>query len=134
MSDNTELSKLQYDLLARIKSNLDGLGLPYAIRLPDGGIVGDIDAVRGKKSKTSNGSYTRRRSIHPVGQLKAHIETFVSDLRPGQVAYVPFDKFEPHSVQSLSRNLLKARHPDCTATTTLNREKGCVEVLYELPM
>lgn len=133
MSNTNELTKLQLDLLERIMFNLNGLKLTYAIRMPDGTIKGDLESVLGRKVK-GNGSYSRRRSIHPIGQLKAHIDTYIADLQPGEVAYVPFDKFDPYSVQSMSGNTLKRKYPECKFTTTLNRDKNCVEVMYEVKM
>lgn len=126
MSDN--LTELQRELLRRIMTNLDNMKVAYAIRLPDGNVLGDLDAVKGKAPKAPV-KYQRRRSIHPVGELTNHVKPYVENLQPGEAIVIPVDKFDPHSVQSSAGQYLAKKYGRGQWITALNADKTSVEVL-----
>lgn len=122
MTNTVELTPLQLEQLSRIETVLTNMGCSYAIRLPDGEMLGDLDALVGKHAKRGPMQF-------PRGTVRNYFRPMVDPLLEGQSVLVPFDKFNPESLQSNIASYCTEVWGSKTYITTLRKELNAVEVL-----
>ncbi len=123
-----QLSKLQLALLANIEANLAGMKLDYAIRMPDGTIHGDVDAVRGKKKNKAE--RTRAPLTFKYGEVVNYLRPQLSNLQPGQVVYVPYDKFGHKIIMSSVTSFVSREYGNGTYIAARCDVRQAVELLF----
>lgn len=118
----TTLTSLQLEQLKRIEVVLTNMGCTYAIRDPDGVMHGDLDALTNKKSKRGPMKF-------PRGTVRNYFRPFVENLKEGEAAMVPYDVYDPYSLQSNIGSYLSSLWGAKTFVTTQRPELKSVEIL-----
>lgn len=95
---NKALSPLQASQVERITTLLTNMGCTYAIVLPDGVTLSNTENLRIKAVKAR-----RKRPLkYPFGTWTNYIKPFLLELKEGEVALIPYDKF---GSEELHRNV-----------------------------
>ena len=97
------LSPLQMKQVQLIVTQLANMGCLYIIKLPDGQVLRNA-AVKSNKTGRS-----RSRSIHKFGEVRDYLKTYLDNIQPGQVVYIPAGKFTLKQVQSGSASYLNGK-------------------------
>ena len=95
----------------------------FVIVLPDGTTFtqGDLQLEKTKR-RTRNLKY-------PRGSLCQHYRPYLADLQVGNMAAVPFDKFDAESLRSGIASDCSKTWGNGAAMTAINYTEQCVEVL-----
>ena len=115
---STELHTLQLQQLERIETVLKNMGCHYEIKQPDG-----VMRVHGAVNKA------KRPRLYPHNETRNYYKPFVDDVQPGQVAYVPLDKYPSLYLQSHLCSYLTSKWGRGTYTTHTNTDKKHIEIL-----
>jgi len=115
----TELHPMQLQQLDRIESVLKNMGCHYQIFLPNGQTRGELPAKQSKRAP----------KMFPHNEARTYYKPFVDDLKPGQVARIPLDKYPPDYLQGNVCAYLSTNWGKRTYTTAVNLDAHCLEVL-----
>lgn len=107
-----DLNEDQMAMVTKIGKALFALGLPYAIKLPDGTILGELIV------KTVN----KRPLAFPYGEIKAYVKPFLENIEVGQKVVIPADKYGVARVRSAAGSIMAAKHGREMATCTANED------------
>jgi hypothetical protein len=115
------MNQVEKDVLNKVSNVLQSLNLKFAIIDSDGNKHGDLNIEKEKKVK-------RRRSIYPLGELRAHIMPHLSSIMINTTKNIPVGKYQPEivrgSVSSYSTQLWGAGN----YKTKVSADKRYVEV------
>jgi hypothetical protein len=113
-------------ILERSLAALKATGAKYIVVMPDGAQYSE----GGLKLEASSNKPRRKRGLeHPIGAIKGHYLPYIRDLKPGEMAEVPFDKFRPELVASGVSSYATATWGKQSAITARNIHKNVVEIL-----
>lgn len=87
------MNQVEKDVLNKISNVLQSLNIKFAIIDSDGNTHGDLNVVKDKKVK-------RRRSIYPLGELRAHIMPHLSSLMINTTKNIPAGKYDAENVRA----------------------------------
>jgi hypothetical protein len=115
------MNQVEKDVLNKVSNVLQSLNLKFAIIDSDGNKHGDLNIEKAKKNK-------RRRSIYPLGELRAHIMPHLSNIMINTTKNIPVGKYQPEvirgSVSSYATQLWGAGN----YKTKVSQDKRYVEV------
>jgi hypothetical protein len=115
------MNQVEKNVLTKVSSVLNSLNLKFAIVDSDGNKHGDLDVAQVKKPK-------RRRSIYPLGELRAHIMPHLTSIMINTTKHIPVGKYQPDivrgSVSSYATHLWGAGN----YKTKVSQDKRYVEV------
>lgn len=128
-NETHQLTETQLKLLDRVIDVLKGMKLDYAVRMPDGTINGDLDAVRGKKPKAPT---ERKRAplTYKYGELRAYIRPYLDGMTPGNVVVVPCGQYKLDVLRSSVSSYMSAKYGNKMHTIVTHHDKGCIEVMH----
>lgn len=95
----------------------------FVIVLPDGTTLtqGDLQLEKTKRKP--------RNLRFPIGSVCQHYKPYLENLEIGQIAEVPFDKFDAEPLRSGIASHCSKIWGNGAAMTVINRSKQCVEIL-----
>jgi len=115
------MNQVEKDVLNKVTNVLQSLNLKFAIVDSDGNKHGDLNLEKVKKAK-------RRRSIYPLGELRAHIMPHLASIMINTTKSIPVGKYQAEhvraSVSSYSTQLWGAGN----YKTRVSADKRYVEV------
>lgn len=115
------MNQVENNVLTKVTSVLNSLNLKFAIIDSDGNKHGDLNIAQVKKPK-------RRRSIYPLGELRAHIMPHITNIMINTTKHIPVGKYQAEnvraSVSSYSTQLWGAGN----YRTKVSQDKRYVEV------
>lgn len=117
----TDLTKLQRDQLDRITTILTNMGCTFAIIMPDGNKLGDLDVVEKKR--------TRAPSQYARNELRDYILPYIWGLLEGQIASIPHGKYDPVHLQSYLTSYACRIWGNGSYTTTINKDAKTIDIL-----
>jgi hypothetical protein len=115
------MSSVKEKAFANVIKTLDALGCQYAIIDQEGNKHGTL-AIEEEKQK-------RRVTVYPLGEIRNHIRPYVDDMKVGEVREVPYLEYGYERIRSNIGAWFIAKNGTGSCTTTINKEKGVVEVL-----
>jgi hypothetical protein len=115
------MNQVEKDVLNKVTNVLQSLNLKFAIVDSDGNKHGDLNIEKAKKNK-------RRRSIYPLGEVRAQIMPHMSSIMINTTKNIPVGKYQPEvirgSVSSYATQLWGAGN----YKTKVSADKRYVEV------
>ena len=120
----TQPSQIQEQAFKRAIAILEGLKVPYAAIDLLGIKHGTLEV---KEPITRSGGRK-----YPHGERAAYVRQFLAGIKVGDVANIPFDKYDAFEVQSSATSSAHRLWGSGSITTTVNREKQHVELLRVL--
>jgi len=115
------MNQVEKDVLNKVSNVLQSLNLKFAIIDSDGNKHGDLNIEKAKKVK-------RRRSIYPLGEVRAQIMPHMSSIMINTTKNIPVGKYQPEvirgSVSSYATQLWGAGN----YKTKVSQDKRYVEV------
>jgi hypothetical protein len=115
------MNQVEKDVLNKVSNVLQSLNLKFAIIDSDGNKHGDLNVEKDKKVK-------RRRSIYPLGEVRAQIMPHMSSIMINTTKNIPVGKYQPEvirgSVSSYATQLWGAGN----YKTKVSADKRYVEV------
>lgn len=87
------MNQVEKDVLVKVTSVLNSLNLKFAIVDSDGNKHGDLSLEKPKKPK-------RRRSIFPLGELRAHVMPYMTSTMINTTKQIPADKYGAEVVRA----------------------------------
>ena len=115
------MNQVEKDVLNKVTNVLQSLNIKFAIIDSDGNKHGDLNVEKDKKNK-------RRRSIYPLGELRAHIMPHITSIMINTTKNIPVGKYQPEvirgSVSSYATQLWGAGN----YKTKVSADKRYVEV------
>ena len=120
----TQPSQIQEQAFKRAIAILEGLKVPYAVIDLLGTKHGTLE-VKEPITRSSERKY-------PHGERSNYARGFLAGIKVGDVAYIPFGKYEGIEVQSSATSCAHRLWGAGSVTTTINREKQHVELLRVL--
>ena len=115
------MNQVEKDVLNKVSNVLQSLNLKFAIIDSDGNKHGDLNIEKVKKVK-------RRRSIYPLGEVRAQIMPHMSSIMINTTKNIPVGKYQPEvirgSVSSYATQLWGAGN----YKTKVSADKRYVEV------
>lgn len=85
------MSELREVAIQRALKALENMGCKFAVIDAYGIKYGELEVAETKK---------RRASVHEHGSLTKHLKPHLMPMKPGDVAIIPIDNFEPRSLSS----------------------------------
>lgn len=116
-----QMSQIQEQALKRAISMLEGMKCSYAIIDPLG-IKHGLLAI--KEPVVRSG--VRK---HPHGERSTYVRTHLNPMMVGDIAVIPFGKYDALDVQSSSTSAAHKLWGKGSVTTTINRTKQVVELM-----
>jgi hypothetical protein len=116
-----ELSQVQQQALKRALLLLDGIKCKYAVVDPLGNKHGSLE-IKEPTKRTTNTEFV-------FGERSKYARQFLKDMPIGGVVEVPKGPYELHMVQSIGTSVSQKMWGIGSVTTTVNRDKNCVEFL-----
>ena len=116
-----DLSTTQQRLLTEKINFIKELGLSYAIRFPNGEIIGDLKVVEPKPEKPAS---KRKKSEFPKGELTKYLRPFMKDLQIAKTVFIPADKYPLDSLQKTTSSNACILYGNGAVTTHMDREKN----------
>ena len=86
------MNQVEKDVLNKVSNVLQSLNLKFAIIDSDGNKHGDLNIEKVKKVK-------RRRSIYPLGEVRAQIMPHMSSIMINTTKNIPVGKYQPEIVR-----------------------------------
>jgi hypothetical protein len=86
------MNQVEKDVLNKVTNVLQSLNIKFAIIDSDGNKHGDLNVEKDKKNK-------RRRSIYPLGELRAHIMPHITSIMINTTKNIPVGKYQPEIVR-----------------------------------
>jgi hypothetical protein len=86
------MNQVEKDVLNKVSNVLQSLNIKFAIIDSDGNKHGDLNIEKDKKNK-------RRRSIYPLGELRAHIMPHITSIMINTTKNIPVGKYQPEIVR-----------------------------------
>ena len=115
------MNQVEKDVLNKVTNVLQSLNLKFAIIDSDGNKHGDLNIEKAKKNK-------RRRSIYPLGEVRAQIMPHMATIMINTTKNIPVGKYQPEvirgSVSSYATQLWGAGN----YKTKVSQDKRYVEV------
>jgi len=115
------MNQVEKDVLNKVTNVLQSLNLKFAIVDSDGNKHGDLNIEKAKKPK-------RRRSIYPLGEVRAQIMPHMSSIMINTTKHIPVGNYQPEvirgSVSSYATQLWGAGN----YKTKVSQDKRYVEV------
>ena len=87
------MNQVEKDVLNKVTNVLQSLNLKFAIVDSDGNKHGDLNIEQVKKVK-------RRRSIYPLGELRAHIMPHLTSIMINTTKSIPVGKYQAEAVRA----------------------------------
>lgn len=113
------MQDVQLKLLQRCIRDLGILGCTFAIIDSDGQKHGTLEVVEPKKN----------RSQFEYGAVTSYVESFIKDMKIGDVVEIAVNEFGQHRLQSSIASWFIYRHGVGSQTSTFNKEKNILEVM-----
>lgn len=95
-----ELTEAQMAIVEKVEKALTLLGVQYAIRLPNDVMLGNLNAVKNKRSTYE----------FPRGEVHAYVGQYLKDLKLGESMFVPADKYGIPRIQSACCRWMSRTH------------------------
>jgi hypothetical protein len=115
------MNQVEKDVLNKVTNVLQSLNLKFAIVDSDGNKHGDLNVEKAKKPK-------RRRSIYPLGEVRAQIMPHMKSIMINTTKHIPVGNYQPEvirgSVSSYATQLWGAGN----YKTKVSQDKRYVEV------
>jgi hypothetical protein len=86
------MNQVEKDVLNKVSNVLQSLNLKFAIIDSDGNKHGDLNIEKAKKNK-------RRRSIYPLGEVRAQIMPHMSSIMINTTKNIPVGKYQPEVIR-----------------------------------
>ena len=86
------MNQVEKDVRNKVSNVLQSLNIKFAIIDSDGNKHGDLNVEKDKKNK-------RRRSIYPLGELRAHIMPHITSIMINTTKNIPVGKYQPEIVR-----------------------------------
>lgn len=86
------MNQVEKNVLAKVTSVLQSLNLKFAIVDSDGNKHGDLNLEQIKKLK-------RRRSIYPLGEIRAHITPHITSIMINTTKHIPVGSYQAEIVR-----------------------------------
>jgi hypothetical protein len=86
------MNQVEKDVLNKVTNVLQSLNLKFAIVDSDGNKHGDLNIEKAKKNK-------RRRSIYPLGEVRAQIMPHMSSIMINTTKNIPVGKYQPEVIR-----------------------------------
>jgi hypothetical protein len=86
------MNQVEKDVLNKVTNVLQSLNIKFAIIDSDGNKHGDLNVEKDKKNK-------RRRSIYPLGELRAHIMPHITSIMVNTTKNIPVGNYQPEIVR-----------------------------------
>jgi hypothetical protein len=86
------MNQVEKDVLNKVSNVLQSLNLKFAIIDSDGNKHGDLNIEKDKKPK-------RRRSIYPLGEVRAQIMPHMSSIMINTTQNIPVGKYQPEVIR-----------------------------------
>lgn len=114
-----DLTDAQLEIVGKVEKALKALNLPYAIKLPNGTIQGEL-AVK---------QVNKRPLAFPYGEIRAYVKPLIENIEVGQKLVIPADKYGEARVRSAACNLMTLKHGKDMAECVANGD-GAVTVNF----
>ena len=115
-----ELHALQLAQINIIEIVLKNMGCSYKIKLPNGNVI---------QSEPIKPATPKRVRMYPYNEVRNYYRPFVADVQPGQITYVPLDKYPPSYLQKHLCSHLCSIWGSGTYTTHIDADNNRIEVL-----
>ena len=115
------MNQVEKDVLNKVTNVLNSLNLKFAIVDSDGNTHGDLNVVKTKKIK-------RRRSIYPLGELRAHIMPHLTNIMINTTKSVPAGKYDVENVRASVSSYATQLWGRGNYKTKVSQDKRNVEV------
>ena len=86
------MNQVEKDVLNKVTNVLQSLNLKFAIVDSDGNKHGDLNIEKAKKNK-------RRRSIYPLGEVRAQIMPHMATIMINTTKNIPVGKYQPEVIR-----------------------------------
>jgi hypothetical protein len=87
------MNQVEKDVVTKVTAVLNSLNIKFAIIDSDGNKHGDLNVAQVKKAK-------RRRSIYPLGELRAHIMPHLTSIMINTTKSIPVGKYQAENVRA----------------------------------
>jgi len=116
-----QMSQIQEQALKRAISMLEGMKCSYAIIDP----LGNKHGLLAIKEPVVRSGVRK----HPHGERSTYVRTHLNPMMVGDIAVIPFGKYDALDVQSSSTSAAHKLWGKGSVTTTINRTKQVVELM-----
>lgn len=100
-----ELSPKQHNQIAIVEKILADIKAVYAIRMPDGSMLGDLTALVQKPDKPRRGQLT-----FPRGEIRAYVVKYLAGIDAGEIRRIPAGAYGVDRVQSAACMYMTEMH------------------------
>jgi hypothetical protein len=116
------MNQVENSVLNKVTAVLNSLNLKFAIVDSDGNKHGDLNIAEQKKPK-------RRRSIYPLGELRAYIMPFMQNLMINTSTKIPAGKYFPEVVRGSVSSYATQMWGSGNYKTSVTADKKAVELV-----
>ena len=116
-----QMSQIQEQALKRAISMLEGMKCSYAIIDP----LGNKHGLLAVKEPVVRSGVRK----HPHGERSTYVRTHLNPMMVGDIAVIPFGKYDALDVQSSSTSAAHKLWGKGSVTTTINRPNSVVEIM-----
>jgi hypothetical protein len=116
------MNQVENSVLNKVTAVLNSLNLQFAIVDSDGNKHGDLNIAEQKKPK-------RRRSIYPLGELRAYIMPFMQNMMVNTSKQIPVSKYAPEVVRGSVSSYATQMWGSGNYKTSVTADKKAVELV-----
>lgn len=116
------MNQVENSVLTKVTAVLNSLNLKFAIVDSDGNKHGDLNIEQTKKVK-------RRRSIYPLGELRAYIMPFMHNVMINTSIKIPASKYSPEVVRGSVSSYATQMWGSGNYKTSVTADKKFVELV-----
>jgi len=116
------MNQVENSVLSKVTAVLNSLNLKFAIVDSDGNKHGDLNIAEQKKPK-------RRRSIYPLGELRAYIMPFMQSMMVNTSKQIPVGKYAPEVVRGSVSSYATHMWGSGNYKTSVTTDKKAVELV-----
>lgn len=120
------MNQVENSVLNKVTAVLTSLNLKFAIVDSDGNKHGDLNIAEQKKPK-------RRRSIYPLGELRAYIMPFMNGMMVNTSKQIPAGKYSPEVVRGSVSSYATQMWGSGNYKTNVTADKKAVELVRFAP-
>ena len=115
------MKDVQLNLLKRCIRDLETLGCTFAVIDLAGVKYGTLEVVESKPRKA--------KPQFQFGSVTKYLETFIKDIKIGEVVEIPVNEFGHARLQSTAGSWFSKKHGKGSQTSTYNKEKNIIELM-----
>ena len=116
------MNQVEKDVLNKVTNVLQSLNLKFAIVDSDGNKHGDLNLEQTKKQK-------RRRSIYPLGEIRAHIMPHMTSMMINTTKNIPVGRYQAEVVRGSVSSYATQLWGSGNYKTKVSQDKRSVEVV-----